>query len=44
MAYMITGPGCCWGTLDSGVVSIIVVIDYLGQDVKIRVVLAEGEN
>jgi len=35
MAYMVTSPDLCWGTLDSGVVSIIVVLDYLGQDIKI---------
>jgi len=31
----VTGPDCCWGTLDCGAVSIIVVINYLGQDIKI---------
>jgi len=37
MAYMVTGPDHCWGALDSGVVSIIVVLNYLGQDIKISV-------
>jgi len=34
-AYMVTSPDSCWGTLDSGVVRIIVVLNYLGQDIKI---------
>jgi len=32
---MVAGPDCCRGTLDSGVVCIIVVLNYLGQDIKI---------
>jgi len=36
-AYMVTGPDRCWGTLDCGVVCIIVVLNYLGQDIKISV-------
>jgi len=37
LAYIVTGPDRCWGTLDCSVASIIVVIDYLGQDIKISV-------
>jgi len=36
-AYMVTGPDICWCTFDCCVVSIIVVLDYLGQDIKISV-------
>jgi len=34
-ANMVTSPDCCQGTLDSGVVCIILVFNYLGQDIKI---------
>jgi len=34
---MVTRPDLCWGTFDCGVVSIIVVLNYLGQDIKISV-------
>jgi len=36
-AYMVASPDRCRGTLDSGVVSIIVVLNYLGQDIKVSV-------
>jgi len=34
-ANIVAGPDSCWDTLDSGVVSIIVVLNYLGEDIKI---------
>jgi len=34
-AYMAPGPDHCWGALDSGVVSFVVVLNYLWHDIKI---------
>jgi len=35
LAYVVTSPDCCQGALDSGVVCVVIVVQNLGEDVKI---------